>query len=117
MRKSKAKSFLLRNEVYDINKLPDFGICSRDNSEIGLTLSISHLPRAVSYAHKIALYPVKNRAPGPFLRCPFPISHFYHISVTGYLVPGSKYLGTSTCLSFYLVNVYEMIVYRVFGKK
>ena len=33
------------------------------------------------------------------------------------MVHGSWYLvGTSTCLSFYLVNAYEMIIYRVFGK-
>ena len=82
-----SQKFLLRTETYDIKKLPNFGIYSCDNSEIRLTLFISYCSGAVSYAPIIALHPVKNRAPRSLFSCPFPISHFYHISVTGYLVP------------------------------
>jgi hypothetical protein len=84
-----SRKFVLINETYDVNKLPNFGNCSCDNSEMKSTLSISHSPGAVSYAHKIALHSVKIRAPWPLFSCPFPISRFYHISVTGYLVLGS----------------------------
>ena len=59
--------------------------------EIGITLSISHCPEALPYALKGSIFRVLTRASRPLLRCPFPISHFSHISVpcAWYLVSGT----------------------------
>ena len=57
---------------------------------------------------------------GPGANVQLSISHFPFpiFPIFRYLVHGtwSLYLGTCTCLSFYLVNMYETIIYRVFGR-